>query len=1166
MAPAERARRGLTPPSRPGQGETPVSSQSPGPIASALDTPAVVDRAGSAPRGTTAGDDDGRYELEGVHARGGIGRVVVAHDRRLNRTVAIKELLERTPSAEARFVREALIAARLQHPGVVPIHEAGRWPSGEPYYAMKLVSGRTLKELIADRAELDERLALLPKVLAVAETIAYAHSENVLHRDIKPANVVVGDFGETVVVDWGLAKDLSGDVEEPIVAEGEDATGAAGDATRAGNVMGTPSYMAPEQARGDDVDARADVFALGALLYEVLCGRPPYLGDDADEILAKALDGKPQPIDERQPDAPPDLCAIVRKAMAADPADRYPSAAPLAEDIRRFQTGQLVTARHYSTRTLMRRWIGRHRAGVAVVSAAVLVAIAMGAIGFGRVVEERNEARQQRAMAERAQAHAEDRSHELVFLQAQSRLARDPTAALAWLKNYPLDGRRAERLPAMIDEAIAMGVSSHVLPHASWVMMVDFVDRDRVVTADMRGVLRIFDVHSGMSHEVADVGGKVWRAVLAPDRRTVAIGHFSGAIELVDLVTGEISQLVEETHDKTVDWVGFSGDGRRLASWSLDRELVVWNISSGERVFRREGDVTAADLSSDGRHVYLTTSDGGLSRIDLETGTASTIATMDGYAIRLIVDRAGKTALAHGHRGTIQLIDLASGVVRTVGEQPAMPGWAEFSPSGRLAATAGTDATVRLIDVASGEQTVLRGHEDSIYQARFSADEELLVSASDDGTARVWHLESGNVRVLRGHQDDVLSVALRVDGGMLATASLDGSLRLWPFDFGDGRLLHGPGGERQMVRFEEDGAELVVAGDGGVIRRWDLDSGEHRDIHLPWDRSVEKGYNYLQLFGTYAVSVTGGRALAVHDLDTGAVTALSGYRDAKPIALSGSKDGHVIAAVYGRGQVRVWQLARPAEPLVIDRTTELQGGALSPDGNTLVVAVDRELELIDLQSTRASAKPPGEPTPVIRSVDLAAAGFEVVGQMRFHFSPDGGKVAIVGKDNSGLIWNTVTGETIAVEVELLGMVSTAFSPDGRYLASAMSDRTVRLFDTETGEMRVFEGHRDLVMRVEFSPDGKLLASSSYDKTVRLWDVKTGETVRVLRGHNSSVDGLGFSADGTQLAAAGRDGTVRLWQLAQLPSHEVSAVAERLRKATSAVVAQDQDIVATPQSR
>ncbi|HEX7843397.1 MAG TPA: serine/threonine-protein kinase, partial [Kofleriaceae bacterium] len=212
--------------------------------------------------------DPERYQILGEHGRGGLGRVSRAHDRDLGRDVAIKELISRGPASEVRFLREALITARLEHPGIVPVHEAGRWPDGTPFYAMKLVAGRPLRDLLAERNTVDERIALLHHVIAVADAIAYAHGKHIIHRDLKPANVIVGDFGETVVIDWGLAKDLT-QAEESSADGGPLRATRGDDLTATGSVLGTPAYMAPEQRRGEPVDPRADVFAIGAMLWEL---------------------------------------------------------------------------------------------------------------------------------------------------------------------------------------------------------------------------------------------------------------------------------------------------------------------------------------------------------------------------------------------------------------------------------------------------------------------------------------------------------------------------------------------------------------------------------------------------------------------------------------------------------------------------------------------------------------------------------------------------------------------------------------------------------------------------------------------------------------------------------------------------------------------------------
>ena len=353
--------------------------------------------------------DDGRYQDGPEVARGGMGRIHSARDLRLRRSVAIKELLATDDSYHVRrFEREALITARLQHPAIVPVYDAGRWRSGEPFYSMKLVSGRPLDKIIARCSTLDERLALLPTVIAVAEAIAYAHSEGVIHRDLKPANVLVGSFGETVVIDWGLAKDLNADESESIPRLPSQPAATKDDGiTIAGSVLGTPAYMPPEQAKGHRVDEKADVFALGAILYHLLSGSLAYDATTTQELIAQVTASRVVPITERVSDAPRELIAIVEHAMAAAPQDRYPSAKEFADELKRFQTGQLVGAHRYTTMELIKRWIRRHRAAVIVAFVLVSLLIAISIVAVQRVVSARNAADRARLVAEQRKAGAE---------------------------------------------------------------------------------------------------------------------------------------------------------------------------------------------------------------------------------------------------------------------------------------------------------------------------------------------------------------------------------------------------------------------------------------------------------------------------------------------------------------------------------------------------------------------------------------------------------------------------------------------------------------------------------------------------------------------------------------------------------------------------------------
>jgi hypothetical protein len=324
--------------------------------------PAIADS--EAKPAVPARDRSERYQIGRELARGGMGAIHEATDVRLSRTVAVKQLLTRSSKAEGRLRREALITARLQHPAIVPVFDIGELADRGPFYAMKLVDGMSLDLAIKRASTLDARLALLPHAVTVVEAVAYAHSCGVVHRDLKPHNVLVGAFGETVVVDWGLAKQVNAADEAETVDSSSDEN-----LTRCGAVIGTPAYMPPEQAAGAAVDARADVYALGAMLYRLLTGKRPH---------------DPLPLLRAEPRLPIDLVTIVEKAMAQTPAARYPTAQEMAADLRSFQTGQLVGAHRYTTRQLLRRSIAKHPVAVSFGALAAVALVSALAVFIAR--------------------------------------------------------------------------------------------------------------------------------------------------------------------------------------------------------------------------------------------------------------------------------------------------------------------------------------------------------------------------------------------------------------------------------------------------------------------------------------------------------------------------------------------------------------------------------------------------------------------------------------------------------------------------------------------------------------------------------------------------------------------------------------------------------------
>ncbi len=420
------------------------------------------------------------YELGPELGSGGSSRVFLARDRRLGREVALKILQRTEPVAIERFLREGRITARLQHPAIVPLHEMGRLSTGEPFLAMKRSTGLPLDRAIAAATGLEARLALLPGVLAACNAVAYAHASGVIHRDLKPSNVLLGEFDETLVADWGLAKEISDPAERrPGAADavsGHEVSGTSGDSaglTVAGGTLGTPAYMPPEQARGEPADARSDVWALGAMLSHVVSGAPPYSGASAVEILEQVRSGPPPPLRSTTPAAPPELASIVDRALAFAPGDRYPDASALAEELRAYLAGRRVRAHAYTPRELVSHWMRRHRTLVRVGAASLAVLLAGGAFSFFRIVQEKRRAEALRVVAETRRDAAEELVQFVVF-----RL-RDDLQSLGRLDLLASTGERVEEYYQRLQSVEANPGADARLRAAAALELLGDVARDR---------------------------------------------------------------------------------------------------------------------------------------------------------------------------------------------------------------------------------------------------------------------------------------------------------------------------------------------------------------------------------------------------------------------------------------------------------------------------------------------------------------------------------------------------------------------------------------------------------------------------------------------------------------------------------------------------------------
>jgi hypothetical protein len=452
-----------------------------------------------------------RYDVGDEIGRGGMGRVVEATDTLLDRRVAVKEALTTDAELLRRFARETKITARLEHPSIVPVYDAGT-AHGQPYYVMRRVSGQPLSELIREATTLDARLALVPHVLAAAQAIAHAHQRGIIHRDIKPSNILVGELGETVVIDWGLAKVIGEPDDDGTVEDEPDANTSL--RTKLGAVFGTPGFMAPDQVRGEAAGTLSDVYSLGASLYNLLAAEPPHYANDSTQMMQLAAMGPPKPIEDLVPGVPAELSTIVDAAMAYAPENRYQDAGAFAEELKRFLAGQLVASHQYTRTERLFRFLRQHRAAVAIGGIALVIVAVVGTFAISQVVEERDRADAQarlatqgRHEAEAARAMADERADQLLISRARALVETNPTAALASIKQLSPTSKQVEEARAIVAAARMRGVA-WAMPASNGVTAFATLDQTglRVAHTTTDGMLHVYDLDARRTAFAVDVG------------------------------------------------------------------------------------------------------------------------------------------------------------------------------------------------------------------------------------------------------------------------------------------------------------------------------------------------------------------------------------------------------------------------------------------------------------------------------------------------------------------------------------------------------------------------------------------------------------------------------------------------------------------------------------
>jgi WD40 repeat protein/serine/threonine protein kinase len=1056
------------------------------------------------------------YEILRELGRGGMGVVYLARQLKLNRIVALKMILSGGHAGAEeleRFRTEREAVAQLQHPNIVQIYDSGEH-EGLPYFSLEYVGGGTLAERVRDRVLPPEEAARLVEQLA--RGVAYAHAQGIIHRDLKPENVLLADQREQgtgnreqtagntkpgagdregrgsslfpvpcslfpKITDFGLAKLVELDAD---ATHGPYTTGRA-QHTRTGAVVGTPSYMAPEQARGEvrKVGPLADVYALGAILYRLLTGRPPFRAPTAAETLVQVLTEDAPAV---AASVPRDLETIALKCLRKDPARRYASAHELAGDLRRYLDGEPVLARPVGRAERAVKWVRRNKGLSAGLAAAVLALVAGTVVSALLAVEAGNAAEQQRKERELA-----DEARKAAVAQKIEADAARKTAVEE--KNAADQARKdAEEKQRLLDAALQdarkelrrfnlMHYLDHIaaadkalrewdLPVAAWHLdeclpecrhvehaylrkqlaarartlpAGDFGARGLALARDGKRLysggwgwrIRVWDLEA--AKEILSLEGKdpALALALSADDKTLFAAD-GKRIKGWDLPEGKKPVTLGE-HTSDVISLALAEHGKRLVSGGVDKTIKVWDLEARKEVLTLPGHggaVAALVLSADGKRLYSASSDKTIKVWDLEAGKEA--LTLRGHkwpVTCLALSADGKQLYSGGKDRTIWRWDLETGKGAVTPFD--LGDWVEsvvLSPDGTRLYAGGWGHTIKVWDLGTSKEIqTIRGHTGTVWSLALSPDGTRLFSASQDGTVKVWNLMArGEAYSLDGRDSEVTCLALSADGKRLYSGRNDKAIKVWDLKAREPAFtLQGQTEEVMHLVVSRDGRRLYSCGDK-IIQVWDLEAGKEVSTFTGHTKRV----NSLALSADGKRLYSGGedKIIKVWDLDTGKeATALTGHTQAIT-CLAVAADGKRLYSRSAYGTISVW----------------------------------------DLESGKATMTLPGH----------------------------------------------------------IGFNCLALSADGKRLFSGGSDKTIKVWDLQTGkEIVTLRGHTVPVQQLALSADGKRLFSGGVD-ALKIWDLEAGKEALTLHGHTNGVTSLALSAEGSRLYSCGWERAIKVWDL------------------------------------
>jgi WD40 repeat protein len=1020
------------------------------------------------------------YELLSELGRGGMGVVYQARQTALGRTVALKMVLHADHAgadARARFRTEAEAVARLQHPHIVQVFEVGEH-NGLPYFSLEYCPGGSLADRLDGTPWEAKTAARLVETLAHA--MQAAHQAKVVHRDLKPANVLLAADGQAKITDFGLAKKLD--------EQGQ---------TQSGSVLGTPSYMAPEQAGGKvhEIGPATDVYALGAILYELLTGRPPFRGATLLDTLRQVQDIEPVPPRRMQPRTPRDLETICLKCLYKEPHKRYSSAEALAEDLRRFQTGEPVQARPVGWPERTIRWTRRHPAVAILFVAIFLIVLAVPLALLGHSMQLQEHALQlqdalQREQQEREYARRAERVAQLN--EAEARVSN--FAADLHLAHNLFKAGDVFQLPGLLDPYQREDVSADDPRGFAWWYLRRHSQEARPGLAAHDGPVHLLRYSPDGRSLITSGGNRDTLALKVWDRRS---GHLRFSRSL-DIRTSPLAHAA------------YAPGGALLAGITERSVVTLWDARSGEQRLRlpQKGDAYNVVLSPDGHWLVV-----GDTVWDCATGRQTVVLPIPPVFAHLAFTEDSKVLAAWGEYPSfvgIRWWDVKSGHSLGQTDPHRNLSFLAYSPRGRFLVLAYHDPGGEIWDAASRVPLHWTHRIGPCRCLAVSPDERMLAAGDSDGLVRLYDIATGRLRGrYRWQGNPIVRLAFSPDNRTLAAATAEGQVREL-----DATVEHFPDRLQTIAatgpaRWSPDGQTVAVAAVGGTVHLFDSRTGSERQL-LRCPVENVRCLAFAPDGRTLATSCYGERIVRLWDMTDGRLRATTAADVSEAAALAFSPDGRRLAAVVGK-RVRFWDAASGQALDTLESEQPIEDISFTSDGRSLLTA-GGALEAWDVSGSGSLPRKP------------ASSGWVNSTVLRLAVSRDGRRVATGQGDGIVRLWRlSADRKLIADGAELPltregSVTSLGFGPDNRTLL-VVTPRTARLCDVST-RGRNEDKLTGALSQGALSPNGRTLAIVEDGGIVRFWDLASWRVQRPSGQALNRVASLVFSADGRSLVTAG----------------------------------------------